>query len=90
MKWIREQFCDAVEIIKDMGIVLIAIIILSDPCKKCLVQACCSDKCEERIILENFVTKGESLAKKKFFAWFMIAYIILVIGSFIYAIFFKT
>ena len=52
----------------------ITIFFVSDPCKKCIIKSCCSDKCEERIVLENF-TGYSDLWYMKFCAgavWFAI------------------
>ena len=42
------------------------------PCKKCLVKACCSDKCEEVIVFENFYWRSDDAKYKRFCAWAII------------------
>jgi hypothetical protein len=44
-------------------------IILKDPCKKCIVQACCSELCKEKKELNIFIFPHENLKSLKFFAW---------------------
>lgn len=62
--------------IKEIGILIFSIITAKDPCKKCIVRSCCTEKCEERIYLENFILKGnKKLIYTKMWAWFIIIYI---------------
>lgn len=76
MKKIREIIHSIIEVCKDIGIFVLAIITAKDPCKKCIVKACCTEKCEERICLENFILKGDNtLFYTKFITWFIIIYI---------------
>ena len=75
MKKIWEKICSIIEICKEVGIIIFTIITAKDPCKKCIVKACCTEKCEERIYLENFVLKGDTIFHTKFLAWFIIIYI---------------
>lgn len=75
MKKIREIIHSIIEVSKDIGIFILAIITAKDPCKKCIVKACCTEKCEERIYIENFILKGDTLLYKKFLVWFVIIYI---------------
>lgn len=71
-------------ILWEVTMIMISIVTAKDPCKKCLVTACCIDKCEERILLENFILKGDTLKERKLMAWFFIIY---VPGIIIFSIF---
>ena len=42
-----------------------AIITIKDPCKKCIVRACCSTSCEYKTILDNFLFPYNLLYKSK-------------------------
>ena len=42
-----------------------ALIKTRDPCKKCLVKACCTEGCEEKAILDNFLFVGVLCHKNK-------------------------
>jgi len=53
---------------------VIEVILSKDPCKKCLVKSCCSDKCKERIYFETFILRGESLIYRKILVWFLAIY----------------
>ena len=42
-----------------------ALIITRNPCKKCLVKACCSRPCEEKMLLDNFLFPSTVIYKNK-------------------------
>ena len=50
---------------------------IKDPCKNCIVKACCSKKCEVVIAIDNFIFPHDSLKSKKIDAWFTILSMIL-------------
>jgi len=54
---------------------------LTNPCKKCIVQACCSDKCELVISIDNFIYPHEKISEKKMWAWIFIISVLLGIIS---------
>ena len=49
-----------------------------DPCKKCIVRACCSEECEEVIMTKRFLFPHTSIKEKKYWA---ILYSICIISS---------
>lgn len=62
-------------IMQEVTLHIIATLLAKDPCKKCLVSACCGDKCEERVMLENLIMRGDTLRSRKLFAFFFAIYI---------------
>lgn len=44
---------------------LIKLFLMKDPCKKCLVKACCLEKCDEIIYIENYIAPYNSLKEIK-------------------------
>jgi len=62
-------------IVKEVTLNIIATLLAKDPCKKCLVSACCSDICEERVLLENLIMRGDTLRSRKLFAFFIAVYV---------------
>jgi len=70
----------------ELFIIISLIILIKDPCKNCIVKACCTDKCKERIYLENFVLKGETIFNQKFLAWFLAIYCLAILIFLTYAI----
>jgi hypothetical protein len=62
-------------IMKEVTLHIIATLLAKDPCKKCLVSACCSNKCEEKVILENLIMRGDTLRSRKLFALFFAIYV---------------
>jgi len=46
-------------------------IILKDPCKKCIAQACCSELCKEKKELNRFIFPHENLKSLKVYAWIL-------------------
>jgi len=75
MKKFRESIIFFYIIFIESTLYIIEVILSKNPCKKCLVRACCSDKCEERIYFESFILRGESLWDKKLSAWFLAIYV---------------
>ena len=71
-------------IFKELTIIVIAMILAKNPCKKCIVQACCSERCEERTVFENFILRGETLKHQKLFAWAIAIYVPSVICTLLY------
>lgn len=51
---------------------------LRDPCKKCIVKICCTEKCNEYILINN-VTEGSTVTELKFLAIITIGLIIFFI-----------
>jgi len=49
-----EFIVDSSHMFKDGFIHIILTLFAKDPCKKCLVKACCSDICEHKIYYLNF------------------------------------
>jgi len=45
---------------------------LTNPCDKCLVKACCNEKCEIVIAIDNFLFPHETIKEKKYMAWLVI------------------
>lgn len=75
---------------KDGLMMLIANLFLKDPCKKCLVRACCSDQCEIKIQTINMMLPHKTILHAKLFSiailfcfTFSILSIILSLFSFI-------
>ena len=66
---------------------------LKDPCKKCIVKICCTEKCSEYILINN-VTEGSTVTELKFIAIITIGliiffiYILLIGGLILSKIFF--
>jgi hypothetical protein len=60
-----------------------------DPCEKCLVRPCCSEKCEEVILFENFYFPHDSMKEKRWSAWFVLYSIVISILTVLYA-FYKS
>ena len=54
---------------------------LKDPCNKCLVKACCSEKCEIVIAIDNFLFPHDTITEKKRMAWVVIISILVSISS---------
>jgi hypothetical protein len=52
---------------------------LKDPCKKCLVRACCSQECEHKIMVNNFIFPYDKVSEKRNMAY-------LVLGNWLFAI----
>ena len=44
-----------------------------NPCKKCLVRPCCSDRCEAVIVFENFYWSYKESFFKRVLAWSIIS-----------------
>jgi len=70
---------------------ILTVLVIKDPCKKCLIRACCNKKCEERLFLEKFILKGDNtLYFKKIlcllviimFSFIWITVVLLLIGRF--------
>ena len=59
-----------IEVSKD----IIAVILAKDPCKECIVKACCSNTCELRFDFEKFILRGSTFRERKLFAWFYAIY----------------
>jgi len=59
---IREKFCNSctLDLFKFIYIIYLdlfyVIFIKRNPCKKCIISPCCSDKCNEKIFHENHIT----------------------------------
>jgi len=47
---------------------MILILLVKDPCKKCLVRACCSQRCEEKTYYLNFCDIEGKTGFRKFIA----------------------
>jgi hypothetical protein len=47
---------------------------IKDPCKKCIVRACCNNKCDTKIYFKKFIYPFNSndLWQKKLIAWLTI------------------
>ena len=41
---------------------------LKDPCRNCVVKACCSDKCEVVVEIDKFLFPHETIQEKKILA----------------------
>lgn len=53
---------------KDGFLMLVANLFLKDPCKKCLVRACCSDQCEIKIQTINMMLPHKTILHAKLFS----------------------
>lgn len=42
---------------------------LKDPCKKCIVKACCTEQCDEKTELLHFIFPHNSINQTKTLAW---------------------
>jgi len=49
----------------DFGLHAYTLIKTRDPCKKCLVKACCSISCEHKVLLDNFLFPSNAIYKHK-------------------------
>ena len=67
----------------------IACLFIKDPCKNCLVKACCSDPCETSIVIKNYCYPFESLQEKKLAAW-MVVYSMFALVVTIFALIWKA
>ena len=45
---------------------------LKDPCKMCLVKACCSNKCEDKIYVEKLIFPYDSVKEKKMYSYIVL------------------
>jgi hypothetical protein len=87
MKKIWEEFIFLQTILKELAVSIVTIILAKNPCKKCLVKPCCSKYCEERVVFENFILRGDSLKNRKLFAWTFAIYIPLAILNLLFSLF---
>jgi len=53
---------------KDGFLMLVSNLFLKDPCKKCLVRACCSDQCEIKIQTINMMLPHKTILNAKLFS----------------------
>lgn len=58
-----------------------ACITVKDPCKNCLIKSCCTEKCEEKIQILNFIYPEEKEGDAKFIG--VVCLIALVVPSFL-------
>jgi hypothetical protein len=56
---------------------------LKDPCKKCIVQACCQEKCELKIVVINYIMPFNSLFQARMFSCIIITCWITILLCFI-------
>ena len=70
-------------VLQEIALLIVATLIAKDPCKKCLLRPCCTQKCEERIILENLILRGDSLVYRKFISVVIIISVITTIFAII-------
>jgi len=62
--------------LQELFSLIFATLIAKDPCKKCLVVACCKNKCEEKVLFENFILRGQPLIYRKILAGFIVLLLI--------------
>ena len=65
------------------------VLFIKDPCKKCIVKACCTDPCEVVVVLKNYIFPFDTLAEKKKMAWICVIGSTVSIGG-VLAVFAKT
>jgi len=51
---------------------IIKVIVIKDPCKKCLVKACCSDRCNSSLEIEKLILPYQKILYAKIEAWVMV------------------
>ncbi|MFW9871557.1 MAG: hypothetical protein ACFFG0_00455 [Candidatus Thorarchaeota archaeon] len=85
-----DNFIFLKEMFDELIIKSILVILTRDPCKKCLVSACCSQMCEERSLIENFIGRSSSLKSRKRIAWYILTFITIYIPCVIFVLFYKT
>lgn len=56
---------------------------LKDPCKTCLVKACCSEKCEDAKFITRFIFPHSTLKDKKQMTFVSVGGILLSVISFV-------
>ena len=69
-----------IEILKDLK--YLVLVFKPDPCKKCLVRACCNQPCEEKQNLKHFLGT-ETMRVKRYAAimvWVGFLYLLSILG----------
>lgn len=68
---------------KDALIMLIANLFLKDPCEKCIVKACCSERCEIKVQTINMMLPHKTILHAKVFSMTVLLIFVLAVLSLI-------
>jgi len=68
---------------KDSFMMIVAYLFLKDPCEKCIVRACCSERCEIKVQTINMIMPHKTILYAKLFSIailfnFLIAILVLI------------
>jgi len=63
---------------------------IQNPCKKCLVKACCSVKCETTIKIERLIWPHNKIVYAKISSWMIVGSTLIIWISFISLIIINT
>jgi len=56
---------------------------LKDPCKKCLVKACCSKDCKKKEVFDYYSLFPGTLNMNRILSWFLLISLIFSVASYI-------
>jgi len=94
MKWISKTIAsfndfiiDSSHLFKEGFLNIIITLFARDPCKKCLVRACCSERCEHKTHYSNFCNRDGGIIFERICAYSVIFSCIMIIVAIFTTIF---
>lgn len=84
---IKEFIKDTSYLFKEGFLHIIITLRAKDPCKKCLVKACCSERCEHRTYYLNFCNRDGGIIFERICAYAVIFSCIMIIVAIFTTIF---